>query len=67
MSPTPKRQIGLSNNPGVKRFDLGRLTAAQRPTDNAFSTTVKYTNKDGKRCFAGTKFLKTSQPLTQHS
>ena len=67
MSPSPKRQIALSNNPGVRRFDMGRLLAAQRPTDDALSTTVTYRDKDGKKCFVGTKHLKTSQPLDEQS
>ena len=64
-SATPKPQVALSNNPGVKRFDMGRLLKAQRPTNKALSTTSKYKNAQGKKCFVGTKYLKTSQTLPQ--
>ena len=62
---TPKRQIGLSNNPEVRRLDLGRLQAANRPSKSTMPTTTTYTNKAGKKCYTGTKYLKSSQPLPQ--
>ena len=63
---SPKRQIAWSNARTVRCLDLGVLCAKLRKklSNTTQKTSRSYINKQGKKGFHGTAFLKSSQKLT---
>ena len=65
--PTPKRHQLLGNSKMLALFDRGvlpkamREELAERAGDRKLAK--RYKDKDGKSCWSGTKFLKSSQNL----
>ena len=64
-APTWKRHIAWSNAPTVRLLDKGTLTQKHRKLISKFGvkSANTYTNKQGKKSFAGSKALKSTQSL----
>ena len=62
---TPKRHIAYSNSPAVQVLDLGTLLKAVRDrlSKHTCQSSKTYVSKNGRKRFAGTKFLKRTQML----
>jgi hypothetical protein len=58
---SPKRHVAYSNSPAVKRLWLGRLKGWKFDDSIHTRTAHNYIDKNGKRCFMGTKDLKSTQ------
>ena len=61
----PKRHIAWSNSKSVQLLDLGRMAkdAMQRLSKHGRKSSRTYLNKQGKKSYAGTPFLKETQIL----
>ena len=58
---TPKRQWAWANSPAILRFDIG-----WRKMISKVATCVKYVNKEGKRCYKGSRQLKGTEILNKN-
>ena len=64
-SPTAKRHMALVNTSAALNLDKGCLK--RDSTKNAPKTTKKYRDADGKVRYCGTRFLQSTQCMTQLS
>lgn len=64
-APTWKRHIAWSNAPTVRLLDKETLTKKHRRLISKFGvkSATTYKNKQGKKAFAGSKHLKSTQRL----
>ena len=58
---SPKRHHGFSNNRFSSLLDLGVYRRAVQAKHKKIETVRRYTTKDGKRGYTGTKHLKQTQ------
>ena len=58
---SPKRHRGYSNNPATSSLDLGIYKRSERALKGSVQTVRKYTTKDGRKAWAGTKELRGTQ------
>ena len=61
-SPTPKRHYAYANSEKIHELDKGPLRAVDRNI-----TAEHYFNKQGKKCYKGTKHLRPTETLEQIS
>ena len=65
-SPTPKREVCLSNNRHCSKFDKGKLSKDERKVlSTGVKTTRRYQDGTGRTRYVGTAYLKKSQPRPQ--
>jgi hypothetical protein len=60
---SPKRHVGLSNNPWCDRFNIGKLHKAQRMACKGKTSVRKVDKATGKVTYQGTSQLKSTQNL----
>ena len=63
-SPTPKRHYAYANSEKVLQLDKGPLRAVDRKAKkDRIKTADHYFNKQGKKCYKGTKHLRSTETL----
>ena len=67
-SPTPKRHYAYANSEKIHELDKGPLRAVDRKAKkDRIITAEHYFNKQGKKCYKGTKHLRPTETLEQIS
>ena len=58
---SPKRHVMFANSPHVVELSLGKLRGWKKEANTAQEPCRTYTDKNGKKRFCGTKFLKQTE------